>query len=726
MRSITLERTGGTRRAGLLTVIGIALIPVTVGGVLLLSLNGSTDRLKTVTAAIVNEDDGVKLNGQTVPLGRELAGDLVRGTAKSSGASANYTWVLTKRADATSGLNDGRYAAVVTIPKQFSKAATSYSDADTARQATIQVATSDQERLADGAISSAITNTATDVLSRDLTKGYLSNIYVSFNTLHGSLGKAASGAKKIAAGLASSSAGTTKLATGEQSLASGTSSLASGLHKLADGSAQATAGTAKLADGTSSLASGTSSLAGGLKKLATGAHASATGAGSLASGATQLASGASSLATGLGKLHDGTKALPDQAKQIATGAAGVASGVGAIAQLEQQNPDMTLAQVDAALKSKGSSLQQLAGGASGIASGTSALGDGLSSLSDGIGSSASGASSLASGAEQLSGGTTKLAGGLGSLADGATASAKGAGTLAGGVATLAAGAHRLADGSKQITSGIQSSAGGADQLADGTAGLSTGITKLASGSAQLSKGQATLASGLGTAADKLPTYSTAQRTNLAAAVAQPVAATAPGGLSLLTRSGMPVLISLALWMGAFAIYLLLQAATRRALTSSRSSLALALGGYLPGLVIGGVQGLALAGIAQVALHLHVGAWFELAGVAIVIGASFAAVAQGLTAILGGVGRFLIVVVAVLALATSLISTSPALLTTIAGVLPTAPAATAVLHVITGTAGVGGAVTSLVVWGLLGLLLTTLAIARQRSVTPRRLAALAAG
>lgn len=725
MRTITLERTGGSRRAGLLTVVGIALIPVTLGGVLLFSLNGSTDRLKTVTAAIVNEDDGVKLNGQTVPLGRELAGDLVRGTAEASGASANYTWVLTRKADAASGLNDGRYAAVVTIPKQFSKAATSYSDADTARQATIQVATSDQQRLADGAISSAITNTATDVLSRDLTKSYLSNIYVSFNTLHGSLGTAATGAKKIASGLASSSAGTKKLATGEQSLSTGTSSLASGLHKLAGGSAQTTTGTTKLADGTSSLASGTSSLAGGLKKLATGARASATGADSLASGGRKLASGASSLATGLGRLRDGTKALPDQAKQLAAGATGVASGVGAIAQLEQQNPDMTLAQVDAALASKGSSLRQLAGGASGVASGTSALGGGLSSLSDGIAASATGASSLASGAAQLGSGTTKLADGLDSLADGTSASAKGAGKLAGGASTLASGAHRLADGSKQITSGITSSAGGADQLADGSSSLSTGITKLASGSAKLAKGQTTLASGLGTAAAKLPTYSTVQRTNLAAAVAHPVAATAPGGLSLLTRSGMPLLISLALWMGAFAIYLLLQAATRRALTSSRSSFALAIGGYLPGLVIGALQGVALAGIAQVTLHLHVGAWFELAGVAIVIGASFAAVAQGLTAILGGIGRFLIVVVAVLALATSLISTSPALLVTIAGVLPTAPAATAVLHVITGTAGVAGAVTSLVVWGLLGLLLTTVAIVRQRSVSPHRIGALAA-
>lgn len=725
MRTLTLERTTGTKRAGLLTVIGIALIPVTAGGVLLLSLNGSTERLKSVTAAIVNEDAGVQLDGTTVPLGRQLAGELVSGTTHGSGTAANYTWVLTKKADAASGLENGRYTAVVTIPKDFSKAATSYSNADTATQATIQVATSDTQRVADGAISSALTDTATGLLGRDLTEGYLSNIYLSFNTLNGSLGDAATGAKKIATGLTSSSAGTTKLASGQRELASGTSSLASGLHKLADGSAQSTAGTRQLADGAASLASGSSSLAGGLKKLATGARSSATGADSLASGAQQLAAGTSSLAAGLGTLSTGTTALPGQAKQLAAGAGGVASGVGAIARLEQQNPDMTLAEADAALRSQGSSLQQLASGASGIASGAAALGDGLSSVSAGVASSATGASSLTSGAKQLSSGSTKLAKGLDRLADGANASASGARKVADGTSTLAKGARKLAAGSDQLTAGITSSANGADSLASGSSSLSSGITDLASGSAELAKGQSTLASGLATAAAKVPTYSAAQRTDLAATVAQPIATPTAGRVSQLTRSGMPLLISLALWMGAFAIYLVLQAATRRALTSSRSSLALVLGGYLPGLVIGGLQGLALAALSQITLQLQVGAWFELAGVAVLIGATFAAVAQGLTAALGGVGRFVIVMVGVLTLATSLISTAPGLLVAIAGVLPTAPAATAVLQVITGTAGVGGAVVALVVWALIGLLLSTLAVASRRTISARRLTAVTA-
>lgn len=724
MRSISLERTDGRQRAGLLTLIGIALVPVTVGGVLLFSLNGAAERLETVTAAIVNEDAGVEIDGQSVPLGRQLAGDLVRGSKNAVGPAANYTWVLTTKADAASGLAEARYTAVVTIPEQFSAAATSYSDPDSARQATIQIATSDTNGLADGAITTAIADTATEVLSRDLTKGYLANIYVGFNTLHASLGEAATGARTISTGLASSSAGTRELAAGQGELTAGASSLAAGLHELADGSAQTTVGTRRLATGAGSLATGASELAGGLKRLASGARSSASGAGTLAAGSRKLASGASSLASGLGTLSDGVAPLPAGTKQLADGADGVADGVRSIAQLARSNPDMTLAQLDGALRSRGSSLEALAGGASGVASGAGSLSDGLSSISSGIASSASGASSLAAGAQRTAGGATSLADGLGRLAEGTTASYRGARRLASGTSTLATGARTLAGGAAQVGTGIEESADGADELAAGSAGLRSALSELASGSAELAKGQSSLAAGLDTAVDELPTYSKAQQTTLAAAVAQPVAAVDPSGLSLLTRSGMPLLVSLALWMGAFAIYLILQAAGRRALTSPRSSLALALAGYLPGLVIGALQGLALAVVAQFAVHLEAGSWLGLAGVALLIGASFAAVVQGMIALLGGVGRFLVVVAAVLALASSLIASAPGSLVAIASILPTASASSAVLHVITGTAGTGGAVAGLVLWGLLGLLMTTAGTARRRRVGTRQLRRLA--
>ena len=56
---------------------------------------------------------------------------------------ASFTWVLSDQSDAAAGLADGRYGAVVTIPKDFSAAATSPADApSSATTATLQIRTS--------------------------------------------------------------------------------------------------------------------------------------------------------------------------------------------------------------------------------------------------------------------------------------------------------------------------------------------------------------------------------------------------------------------------------------------------------------------------------------------------------------------------------------------------------------------------------------------------------
>jgi putative membrane protein len=79
-----------------------------------------------------------------------------------------------------------------------------------------------------------------------------------------------------------------------------------------------------------------------------------------------------------------------------------------------------------------------------------------------------------------------------------------------------------------------------------------------------------------------------------------------------------------------------------------------------------------------------------------------------------------VIVAVVGLATAVVSTVPRLLDDVAGVLPIAPARDALRGVVTG-GGVGGPVVLLLVWAAIGLALTTAAVARRRVVPAGRLA-----
>ncbi|HEY2557947.1 MAG TPA: YhgE/Pip family protein [Diaminobutyricibacter sp.] len=621
MSFFTIERARSSKRVTWLTVVGILLVPLAIGGLLVWALWNPTERLGDVKAAVVNLDQPVKVGDQLVPLGRELSAGLVDGKT-----SENYSWVLTDQKDAAAGLANGSYVTVVTIPKGFSKAATSTAGAaGDARQATIDVQTSAKSKLVDSAISQAVTTTATSVLNKQLTAAYLENVYVGFNTVHDQLSKAADGAG---------------------SLATGVSSLASGTHSLASASA--------------SLAAGVSSMSAGIQNL---------------SGAT------SGLAGGLGRLQSNTAQLPGQASKLAAGAQGIATGTAKL----------------------GSTLTDLAKMC------TQHGGDAvLCGTLNGV------ASSVTTGS-----GTTP------GLAPSAQAVADGAKSFAGGLPALTSGIAQSASGASQLASGVAQTASGADSLASGAVKLSDGVTALAGGADKTSAGAASLATGLHTAVSKMPTYSSSDRTNLATVVAQPVAATS-GTPDLFGTSSIPLFAVVALWLGALATFLVLQAVSARALLTTRSSTRIALGGFLPAVAIGIAQGVLVAGIMQVALKLDVGNWFAFAGVAALTGIAFAAINQGLTALLGGIGRFISMLVVVITLASGIISTVPGFFDASVTWLPTSAAITAMQGVIDGTSGVWRGVGALVLWAVLGLGMAVVAVVRRRTVRVGQLASLDAG
>ena len=85
---------------------------------------------------------------------------------------------------------------------------------------------------------------------------------------------------------------------------------------------------------------------------------------------------------------------------------------------------------------------------------------------------------------------------------------------------------------------------------------------------------------------------------------------------------------------------------------------------------------------------------------------------------GGVGRWIGALVGVLAIATGLISTVPGWLASIGDMLPTAPAFDGLI------AANGAAAAALVVWGVLSLVATTIAVAARRTTSPKAVLATA--
>ncbi|WP_431247170.1 YhgE/Pip family protein [Leifsonia xyli] len=637
----SLERMRSDKRITWLTIAGILLVPIVIGGLLVWALWNPTERLHDVKAAVVNLDQPVKINGQTVPLGRQMAAGLL------DTKNDNFTWVLTDKKDADKGIAKGEYVSVVTIPENFSKAATSTAGpAGDATQATIDVRTSKESKLVDPAISQAVTTTATSVLNKQLTSTYIANVYVGFNTLGTQLGKAATGADQLAGGLTQLASGTHQLADGASQLSTGASSLAGGISQLSDG-------TTGLADGLQQLSGGASSLAGGVQQTATGAAALPGALRGLSGNAGTAASEVTSATTKIG----GALATSCTPAKVTV------------------NPD--LAALCGAVQSQ------------------------LPTLQDGIKNA------------------TIAQIGVGKVADQSDQLVAGLNGLAGGAAQLSGGVAQSASGAQQLASGASQSADGAQQFATGVKGLSDGIPALAAGADQSASGASSLATGLHAAVKQLPSYDSGERTSLAKVAAEPVTQKASGTTAFGTSS-IPLFASVALWLGALATFLVLQALSRRALLTSRAAGLIALDGFVPAAALGVLQGVLVAGVMAPALGLDVGHWFGFAGLAAAAGIAFAAVNHGLVALLGGIGRFLSMLVVVVTLASGIVSTAPGFFDAALPWLPTSPAITALQGAIDGSADAWRGLGGLLLWAALGFALALIAVARRRVVNAAQL------
>lgn len=365
------------------------------------------------------------------------------------------------------------------------------------------------------------------------------------------------------------------------------------------------------------------------------------------------------------QLQDGVRQLNDGATQLSDG----------LALLKANGPAL----VDGA--------NQLATGATGLATGAS--------------TAATGVSQLASGADQVATGTEQLAAGMVPLADGIARSASGAGQYADGVGTFRTGLGQYVDG--------------VGKAADGTRQLSGGLVQLADGATQLADGTDQLATEVSDGVGAIPTYNDAERKNLAAVVAAPIATDnlTAGATSRLAAGALIAVI--ALWLGALATYVVWRPLSDRLLSSSRPTVALVYRALWPGVAIVMVQAAGVAAVAGPVMGLGVGRSFGVLGVLLVGGAMFALVNHALVAWMGGIGRFIALLMAVLTLAGSLTSAVPGVYDTLRPLLAPVPVLDAVRAVATG-GSVGGPMLGIVAWALLAGLGSALAVTRRRGLT----------
>ena len=320
-------------------------------------------------------------------------------------------------------------------------------------------------------------------------------------------------------------------------------------------------------------------------------------------------------------------------------------------------------------------LSDIRGSLSQAADGASRLADGVGSARAGAQSLAEGTSSLASGAAQVAAGTatlaakgdqavatgTQLAAQLPALraqlaaqlaADGLTQSqvdtliaqldplvAK-AGSAQAQLSALAAQVDQLNAGAQQVSSGAAQTHAGASSLASGLGGISTGATSLRDG----------LTSGVA----QIPNTDASQRDAVSATIGDPVAVdrTAVTKAQDYGAGLAPFFISLAAWIGIYALFLIVKPLSRRALSAVQRPLRVTLAGWLTPGILGLLQMVAVFLIVTLALGFTVANPIGALAFMVLISLTFAAIILALNVWLGSVGQFLGLVLMVVQLVTA--------------------------------------------------------------------------
>lgn len=675
-----------------LALIAITCVPLLYGALYLYANWDPQSNLDNVTAAVVNLDEGATVDGK-----EKQVGDTV---VESLDEDGTFSWAqLDTREAAEQAVSDGTYAFAMILPEDFSAALTSPGDFKDATQADIELLTNDANNFMVSNFAKTLAGEVRTSVANEVGTETASAMIAGFVDIHQSMGEAADGAKQVY--------------EGTLSLGDGVLTLADGTTKLVDGSSQLADGTLALKDGTSSLSTGLDSLVAGQGKLADGADSLASGAAELSAGAGKLSAGLDTLESKTAALPDSVKRLDDGAhsakkaadqlaagsKQVADGNAKLAATAdGAIEVIDQLQADAKdrLGQVEDAMSQRldalvasgalseeqaekiakdlagavddstasqavkdeaakvraelgavQSSLDALAGGSQQVADGNAELAKGLGTLSagtgklnaavpslvDGISTAADGGSDLASGAKTLASGASTLAGGQHDALDGATQAASGAGELD-------SGAGALVDGSGALHSGLV-------QLSDGVGELSDGTTQLEDGSGELSSG---LADGVG----QVPAPDAKTSDKLANVIGDPVSVTQQkqAEAHAYGEGLAPFFMTLATFIGVLILTQVVRPITTRALASNGVNWKIAIGGWLPFAGLALLQTSLLFAVVHFGLGLNTAHPWLTWGLFLLAALCFSALIQGIYALLGTAGKFVVLVLMVLQLVTA--------------------------------------------------------------------------
>lgn len=304
----------------MIVLVFIIAIPAIYTTLFLGSMWDPYGKLDELPVAVVNLDEPVEYEGETLNVGQKLVDKL-----KDDGS---LCFNFTDADQAERGLKNGTYYMVITVPKNFSENATTLMDTVPKKMELDYKTNPGTNYIAMKMSETALEKIKTSV-AQEVTKTYAETIFDK-------IGEAGDGMKDAADGAGEIYDGTEKLSDGNKTISDNLKTLSEGTLTFKDGTSELKVGLSSYLDGVNQLSDGSTTLANGATTLLTGALKLNEGANSLSDGTKTLTSGTATLESGAKTLESGLKTYTDGVKQANDGAAALNANSSALTAGAQQ------------------------------------------------------------------------------------------------------------------------------------------------------------------------------------------------------------------------------------------------------------------------------------------------------------------------------------------------------------------------------------------------------
>lgn len=292
----------------LFVLVVITLIPAMYAGLFLASMWDPYGDLEYLPVAVVNKDKPVTYKEKELKVGQELAEELKDNDSMAFNVVDEET--------AKTGLDNGTYYMVITIPENFSANASTLMD-ENPKQMVLNYETNPGKNYISMKLGESAMKEIKANLMEQVTRTYTEEVFNSLVDVEDGFGEAVDG--------------TDEMMDGEKDLADGNKKITDNLNVLADSSITFKEGSETLKKGIKTYTQGVSKVDKGLTSLDAGvkkvSDEAVSGAKQLADGAKTLNDGVSSYTSGVTAAKQGSDRLTANNNALTSGIDTLSAGV---------------------------------------------------------------------------------------------------------------------------------------------------------------------------------------------------------------------------------------------------------------------------------------------------------------------------------------------------------------------------------------------------------------